>query len=64
MTGYELMTPEQRQEWDDLEERRSHSNTMRFTALDEIHRRQFHALAARLEREHHCEADTGLERFA
>ena len=34
MTGYELLTEEQRKEVDNLREKLTHSNTMRFTDLD------------------------------
>lgn len=52
MTGYELMTDEQRQEWDDLNERATHQDTMRFTPLDAEHLAEYEALAKRLEDEH------------
>lgn len=48
----ELMTPEQRNEWADLEERCTHSGTMKFSALDAAHLAEYRALAARLESEH------------
>lgn len=51
MVGYQLMTEEQRREWDNLEERRTHSDTMRFSALDAVHLREYEALAERLEAE-------------
>lgn len=52
MTGYELLTEEQRQEMDFLEERRTHSATMVFTDLDAVHLAEYHALEARLESEY------------
>lgn len=51
MTGYELMTDEQRAEWDNLSERAEHRDTMRFTELDAIHLDEYEALAKRLEHE-------------
>lgn len=51
MTGYDLMTDEQKRDWDDLEERCTHQDTMRFSALDAIHLDEYRALATRLETE-------------
>lgn len=47
----ELMTPEQRNEWADLEERCTHSGTMKFSALDAAHLEEYRALAVRLDNE-------------
>lgn len=55
MVGYQLMTEEQRQEWDNLEERRTHSDTMRFSALDAVHLGEYEALAVRIEAEREAE---------
>lgn len=52
MTGYQLLTVEQRQEMDFLEECRTHSATMVFTDLDAIHLAEYHALVVRLESEY------------
>lgn len=61
MTGYELMTEDQRIEWAKLAEARTHSATMRFTALDAIHLGEYEALAERLEEEYRKEQDKGGE---
>lgn len=50
--GYQLMTPEQQREMDDLTERATHRETMRFTALDAIHLAEYEAFCKRLEREY------------
>ena len=55
MTGYELMTSDQRGEWSDLEERRTHSCTMRFSLLDAAHLAEYEQLATRLEAEYRRE---------
>lgn len=49
MTGYELLTAEQREEVDDLTERATHSDTMRFSALDASTLKGYEALMTRLE---------------
>lgn len=55
MTGFELMTSAQREEWADLQERCTHSGTMRFSLLDAAHLAEYEQLAARLEIEHRRE---------
>jgi hypothetical protein len=52
MTGYQLLTDQQREEMDNLLERCSHQDTMRFTPLDSIHLCEYERLCARLEREY------------
>jgi len=52
MRGYELMTQEQRQEWQDLEERATHRDTMRMSPLDCEQLDEYRALSGRLEAEH------------
>lgn len=52
MTGYELMTDRQRLEWDLLEEKLTHSDTMRWTPLDSLHLGEYRDLSKRLELEH------------
>ncbi len=51
VTGYELLTQEQREEMDNLQERCTHRATMRFTPLDSIHLYEYERLCKRLERE-------------
>lgn len=48
-SGFDLMTEEQRVEWQNLEERRAHSGTMRFTGIDAVHLNEYRELAKRLE---------------
>lgn len=48
MTGYELLTPEQRAEMDNLTERRTHADTSRFSGIDAATLAEFDALTARL----------------
>lgn len=55
MTGYELLTEEQRCEMDGLSERSAHSDTMVFTALDAGHLTELEALSQRLEAEYRRE---------
>lgn len=55
LTGYELLTKEQREEMDNLQERCTHQVTMRFTQLDAIHLREYENLCERLEREYETE---------
>lgn len=52
MTGFELMTDDQRLEWQELEERSTHSDTMVFTAVDAISLAEYRALAERLAAEY------------
>lgn len=51
MTGFDLMTDEQKVDWSNLEERFTHSATMRFSSLDALHLREYRELAVRLEEE-------------
>ncbi len=51
MTGYQLMTQEQKSAWDSLAEKATHSASMVFTALDCVHLKEYEALAVRLEQE-------------
>jgi len=55
VTGYELLTKEQREEMDNLQERCTHQSTMRFTPLDAIHLCEYERLCNRLEREYQIE---------
>jgi hypothetical protein len=55
MTGYDLMTVEQRHEWENLEERRTHSSTMAFSGLDAAVLAEYEALAGRLKAEYRHE---------
>ena len=55
MKGYDLMTDEQRSEWDNLAERAQHSDTMRFSPVDAEALAEYEALAERLEAE--CQKD-------
>lgn len=59
MTGYQLLTDEQRQEMDDLTERATHQDTMRFTALDAENLVAYQALVERLEHEYNIEKCLG-----
>jgi len=56
MTGYQLMTQEQRNEWDCLAEKSTHGASMVFTALDGVNLKEYEALAQRLEEENRIES--------
>ena len=55
MTGYELLTPEQKAEVDNLNEKATHSATMRFTPLDSETLVEYEKLMDRLESEYRKE---------
>jgi len=56
-TGYDLLTTEQREEMDNLQERCTHQATMTFTPLDSIHLCEYERLCDRLEREYSLERE-------
>ncbi|BEI26488.1 hypothetical protein KKIDH5335_48200 (plasmid) [Vibrio fluvialis] len=57
ISGYQLLSPEQQAEMDNLQERCTHQATMRFTPLDAVHLCEYERLCDRLEHEHYIERE-------